>query len=452
MANGAKVTLTGYSAYKNRGGSSVKACIRTLFLGSVAAMALNTATAQTASVEERIAALEAMVAELKAELAAERADMDDAIVRLENVEREATDRPVVATDGFVVGHTTFKISGFIDADTHVTALSDGQIASNSIARDFYIPSATPVGGDDSTQTDLTAQATRFAVTAQRQVNGKALTGHIEMDFLGSAQGNELVSNSFSPRLRRAYIDYGNWRVGQEWSTFQNTSAIPESASFLALSDGMVFVRQTQIRYTNGNWQFAVENPNTTSLNIGSRDENLLPDVVARYNMKGDFGNISVAGIARQLRADLGATEEETFGYGLSLAGRVKVGEKDDIRFNLTGGEGIGRYIGLAASRATAQDPNGDLEAIPSYGGLIAWRHPFGKTARLNLGYSGLFVDNPSYLGGGVTKSVQSAYGAVLWEMAPKVTTGVELMHGIRELESGAEGDITRFTFSTKYAF
>ena len=422
-------------------------------LASTALSLAGLASADISDIEDRIAALEAMVAELKAELAEERADMDDAIVRLDKVERATpTDRSFATNTGFMVVDTTFKIAGFIDVDVHATTLSDGGIASNSIARDFYIPSATPIGGSETSFTDITAQASRIALTAQKPAGDKTITGYVEMDFLGSAQGNELVSNSYSPRLRRAYIDYGNWRVGQEWSTFQNTSAIPESASFLILSDGMVFVRQTQIRYTNGNWQFAVENPNTTSLNIGSRDENLLPDVVARYNMKGDFGNISIAGIARQLRADLGATEEETFGYGLSLAGRVKVGEKDDIRFNLTGGEGIGRYIGLAASRATAQDPNGDLEAIPSYGGLIAWRHPFGKTARLNLGYSGLFVDNPSYLGGGVTKSVQSAYGAVLWEMAPKVTTGVELMHGIRELESGAEGDISRFTFSTKYAF
>lgn len=411
------------------------------------------AAADGGDIEERIAALEAMVAELKAELAQERAAMDDAVVRLDKVERATpTDRTFATNTGFMVGDTTFKLAGFIDVDAHATTVSDGGIASNSIARDFYIPGATPIGGDEMSFTDLTAQGSRFAMTAQKPVGDKTVTGYLELDFLGSAQGNELVSSSFSPRLRRAYIDYGNWRLGQEWSTFQNTSAIPESASFLVLSDGMVFVRQAQLRYTHGNWQFAIENPNTTSLNIGSRDENLLPDVVARYNMKGDYGNISIAGIARQLRADLGPTEEETFGYGLSVAGRVKVGDKDDIRFNLTGGEGLGRYIGLAASRATALDPNGELEAIPSYGGLIAWRHPFGETARLNVGYSGLFIDNPSYLGGGATSSVQSAYGAVLWDIAPKVTTGVELLHGIRELESGAEGDITRFTFSTKYAF
>lgn len=424
-----------------------------LVTASAVAMALTASAEQT--VEDRIAALEAMVAELKAELASEKAATDADIVRIETVATQAA--PAAAapqkTDGFLVGDTTLKFGGLIDLDVHATSLSDGAIASNSIARDFYIPGATPIGGDGTDFTDFTAESSRFFLAASKPAGDGTVEGYIEMDFLGSAQGNELVSNSYSPRLRRAYVKYGNWLAGQEWSTFQNTSAIPESASFLILSDGMIFIRQPQIRYTKGNWMFALENPNTTTLNAGSRDENLIPDVVARYNFSGVYGNVSVAGIARQLRADFGTSEEQTFGYGLSVSGKLKAGESDDIRFNLVGGEGIGRYVGLAASRSAALDPNGKLEAIPSYGGLVAWRHPFGETARLNIGYSGLFVDNPDYLpAASTTKSVQSAFGAVLWDVAPKVTVGFELMHGIREVESGADGSISRFTFSTKYAF
>ena len=44
------------------------------------------ALAQSGDIEERIAALEAMVAELKGELAAEKAKADEAIVRIDNVE------------------------------------------------------------------------------------------------------------------------------------------------------------------------------------------------------------------------------------------------------------------------------------------------------------------------------------------------------------------------------
>lgn len=424
--------------------------LRALLLSSAALTVCFGAAADTEDLEARIAALEAMVSELKSELSATRGDQEN-VVRIQPVNESAETAPP-PPDGFRVGDTVLKFGGFVDADVHVTSLSDGTISGSSIARDFYIPGATPIGGDTATFTDFTAESSRFFLAASRPVGDKTLSAHIEMDFLGSGQGNELVSNSYSPRLRRAFMKYGNWLVGQEWSTFQNTSAIPESASFLILSDGMVFVRQPQIRYSNGNWMFAVENPNTTTLNAGSRDENIIPDVVARYNMSGDFGNVSIAGIARQLRADFGTSEDEAFGYGLSVSGRLNVGEKDDIRFNLFGGEGIGRYVGLAASRSTALDPNGDLEAIPSYGGLVAWRHPFGKTARFSGGYSGLFIDNPDYLPTSVTSSVQSVFGAILWDVAPNVTLGTELMHGIREGESGMDGSITRFTFSTKYAF
>lgn len=424
---------------------------KALLLSSAALTISLGAVAETDDLEARIAALEAMVSDLKSELAATRAEQEE-IVRIQPAATQPEAAPPPPADGFRVGDTTLKFGGFVDADVHVTSLSDGVIAGSSIARDFYIPGATPIGGDSMTFTDFTAESSRFFLAASRTVGDKTLSAHIEMDFLGSGQGNELVSNSYSPRLRRAFMKYGNWLVGQEWSTFQNTSAIPESASFLILSDGMVFVRQPQIRYTHGNWMFAVENPNTTTLNSGSRDENIIPDVVARYNMSGEFGNVSIAGIARQLRADFGTAEDEAFGYGLSVSGRLNVGEKDDVRFNLVGGEGIGRYVGLAASRSTALDPNGDLEAVPSYGGLIAWRHPFGDTARFSGGYSGLFIDNPDYLPDTVTSSVQSVFGAILWDVAPNVTLGTELMHGIREIESGADGSITRFTFSTKYAF
>lgn len=431
--------------------------LRGLLLVSVASAALAQAAfadAETAPIEERIAALEAMVADLKAELAAEKSKSEADVVRLETrLEAIPDAAPPKETDGFLVGDTTVKIGGILDFDAHVTQLDGGSLASTNVARDFYIPGSTPIGGAESTFTDFTAESSRFFFSTSTPWGDKDVKSHLELDFLGSGQGNELATNSYSPRLRRAYVSYGNWLAGQDWSTFQNTSAIPESASFLILSDGMIFVRQPQIRYTNGPWQIALENPNTTTVNAGLQDANTIPDVVARYNWKGDFGNVSLAALARQLRIETGGgNSEEAFGYGLSLSGQWKVGEKDDIRFNLMGGEGIGRYAGIAAGREAALSPGGELEAIPSFGGLIAWRHPFGETARFNVGYSGLFIDNPDYVVSTTTASVQSAYGAVLWDVAPKVTLGTELMFGVREDESGADGTITRFTFSTKYAF
>ncbi len=423
------------------------------------------ATAQTddrAALEARIEALEEAIADLRAELESDHEE----ILRIEEMAEKNTEEIVSVNAltmpraaGFRVGDTTISLGGFVDLDAHFTHLTDGAIDSGSIARDIFIPGATPVGGDSTTTADFTAQSSRFYFSGSREVGGKEVTGYIELDFLGSLQGNDRVTSSFAPRLRRAYVDYGGtWRVGQEWSTFQNTSAIPESASFLVLSDGQAFVRQPLVRYTNGNFQFAVENGDTTITDPfggGSieADSNFVPDVIARYNVSGDFGNISIAGIARQLRFEAGGEQEQTFGYGGNIAGRVKVGSRDDIRFNIVGGEGLGRYVGLNEVDGAVLDPiTGELEAIPVYGGFLAYRHFFGETLRGNIGWSGLFTDNPDTVPGGETQWSQSAYAAVLWDVAPRFTVGGEVLVGRRRLENGDDGDIGRVTLSTRYSF
>ena len=402
-------------------------------------------------IEDRIEALEAMIAELKNELAEQKAETDETLERL-----EAQPQAAPVQSGFKSGDTTLNWGGFIDLDTHVTEFSDGEVAGTSVVRDFYIPGATPVGGDgEDISTDMHAKASRFYITAKNDTGDHKIGGRIEWDFLVTPGGNERVSSSYVPRLRRAFVTVDNWLFGQEWTTFQNLSSIPESASFLTLSDGMVFNRQPMIRYTKGNFQVAVENTNATVTSGGARivaDDGIVPDVIARYNFKGDFGNISLSGLVRQLKYEVGTFNDETIGWGVSASGRVKVGAKDDIRFGVTGGEGVGRYVGLNATNAATLDVNGDLETIASVGGHIAYRHVLSNGHRFNFGYSGLFVDNDQVLVGDPLSSTQSGYVAYMWDIAPKVTVGAELLHGLRELESGADGTITRATFSTKYAF
>ena len=92
-----------------------------------------------------------------------------------------------------------------------------------------------------------------------------------------------MSNSFVPCIRQAYLTYDKLTFGQTWTTFQNVAALPERVDFIGPTEGTVFIRQPLIRYTNGNFQVALENPETT-VQLGSTsfeaDDDKLPDLVS----------------------------------------------------------------------------------------------------------------------------------------------------------------------------
>ena len=352
-----------------------------------------------------------------------------------------------------------KITGFVDFDTHIIETEKSDFAAaQELARDFYIPSLTPTStgaGDSVTQWHHTAQASRLRLSAKEG----DVTGFFEIDFM-QHDGNERLTNAYSPRLRRAFIKTNNLLMGQEWTTFQNLSAIPESASFLVASDAQVFVRQNQIRYTNGNFQIALEDAGRSRVydvdNItdaaGTRTEYQnaeMGDLVIRYNYNADFGNISVAYLQRA-EHDVSSTQSVD-GSGFNIAGRVKAGA-GDVRFSYVSGEGLGRYVGLHATEEGYVDANDTVQNTESAGHVVALRYPLGG-GRINIGNSMLTIDNPAE--DGRLEEVSSSYVAYLWNPAPKLTYGVEYLTADNTKQAtGAanEGNTTRMTFSAKYAF
>ena len=55
-----------------------------------------------------------------------------------------------------------------------------------------------------------------------------------------------------------------WKVGQTWSTFMPLVSIAEALDFGGAHVGQTFVRQGQIRYTDGGLELAIENASTQS--------------------------------------------------------------------------------------------------------------------------------------------------------------------------------------------
>lgn len=433
---------------------------RQLAAATALALALpGTAMAQSAAapdLEGRIAQLEQMVQALKTELDAQK-------VATAKAAPPAGTQPIQSGTIMTAANpgTRFSFGGFIKLDAMMTRTDGGEIADGSAGRLLYLPGSIPVGAaDESTDLDAGGQFSRFWFAADSDLEGKKLKGYLEFDLFGSALGSEAATNTYGVAVRHAYASWGPWLAGQTWSNFQDVAALPDAVEFIGPTEGTVFVRQAQVRYTKGPWSFSLENPETlvTPLLGGagriSSDDNNVPDFTVRYLHKGDWGHITVAGLARQLRYETtSGIEASGSGYGISVSGKYIINPTNDIRYMVTAGSGIGRYLGLAASNDAVLDTSADLENIGVVAGFAAWRHVFNPKLRSSFFYSAASYDNDTdYTGLGITKTLQSWHAAIIYSPLPKLDVGAELIVGNRELESGQDGDLHRLQMHVKYNF
>ena len=195
---------------------------------------------------------------------------------------------------------------------------------------------------------------------------------------------ETVTGGHSLRLRHAYIDYGKWRIGQSWSTFVPLVSIADSLNLGGALVGQAFVRQTQVRYTHNGLELALENPSTQS-----GESQSIPDVIARYTIKQDWGQIAVAGLMRHLdkAEDSLAAEGSQFAY--NLHGRIKTFGRDDFRFSYENGRS-GRYVSPGANIRDLADSSGDIHKTQAYN--VAYRHFWSERWRSSLFYGASEID------------------------------------------------------------
>ncbi len=405
-------------------------------------------TAQAADAD--VAALEARVAELEA-----------LVKQLVGSKAMPAAAPAAAAAKDDSGpKSSYSFGGYVKFDAMASDYSGGDLPSGSLGTQFYVPGTIPVGGSPSNDLDLNTQGreTRINFKSDHVLDsGDKLSTFIELDFFLSPGGNERVSNSYNPRMRHAFFKYNNWLFGQTWSTFQDVGALPEALDFIGPSESTTFVRQPMIRYTNGPWEFAVENPESTITPFGGgsrivADDGPLPDVIGRYTAKLDNGYIKAAGLVRQLKYKTAAIDDDEMAFGVTVSGKHMFGQ-DDIRWMATYGSGTGRYLGLNTSNDAVLDANGSLNAIDQWGAFVAYRHWWDSKWRSSFVLGYLDNDNDTALTGtGVTAEVYSLHANLLYSPVPKMTVGGEIIYAERTLESDADGDMTRLMFSAKYAF
>ena len=126
----------------------------------------------SSSVEARLDRMEAELAALRGDLVQSRAEAAAATQRAEAAEARASlaeaqnsatvqrvaaletkpapaPAPAAPADGFRSGNTTIRLGGYVKLLATSTHYSDGEVATNSLGRDFYLPQTIPTGGQPS---------------------------------------------------------------------------------------------------------------------------------------------------------------------------------------------------------------------------------------------------------------------------------------------------------------
>ena len=435
----------------------------------IALLAPGLALAQSpreAELETRVAELERVVQQLLAQ-------QEQTTTQVEEVRTTQARQPAPVPEGATPIQATtitpganpgtrFTVGGNVRVDGMLTHTTDGDIGKNTAGRDFYVPGAIPVGGEGGdAYMDAHAKFSRLWFDASTELDsGDKIGARFELYFFGGALGNSAATNTYGATVRHAYITWNNLLIGQTWSNFMDTAALIDSVDFVGPTAALVFVRQSQVRYTSGPWSVSIENPETTVQPFagGPRviaGDNSMPAVIARYPHRANWGPFGVAGMARQLKYEpIAGVEDSATGFAATVSGLVKLGDRTDIRYQVTGGEGFGRYIGLATVQQDAMaDAAGNIDALSGWAGYVGLRHAFNPTVRGNVFYARSQWDNDTALTGfGVTRRVHSAHANLIWSPVPKLDLGVEAIWGERTLESGADGELIRLHTMARYTF
>lgn len=337
--------------------------------------------------------------------------------------------------------TKASIGGYIKVDVrHV----EGDIA----YQDYWIANLPGGSAQETSHTGFNIKESRINFKLQHG----DVTGFIEMDFYGG-DGNEVVSNSTNPRVRHAFIQYKNWLAGQTWTTFMPLHALPEALDFGGPHVGEVFARQTQVRYTNGNWQFAIENPETNGDgDVGSSSsavgvtgaqadaDEITPDFVARYNYKKDWGLLSFAALVRKVNQ--GGIDETA--VAANVAGKIKTFGKDDFRFQLTVGDS-GRYVaaGLTPDLVVNESGQAVVEETTAY--TVAYRHFWDDNLRTTAFYGAAETET--------TDRDRSHWGVNLMkDIETNLTAGVEFGNYAIQDAGSEDIDSNYIQLSAQYKF
>lgn len=376
-----------------------------------------------------------------------------------NDQQEAAPRPDDLTldpqyRGFIPIPNTAILIKF-NAKPHLDFTDDPQNTGNP---DRFVTAQIPVDGDffqnGGNQFNVNAKGSQLSLDVRAPEIPGNPRFYYQNDFFGSGGGELPI------RVRQLWGQYYNVILGQTYSVFEDPDAWPDTVDYEG-PNSAIFARRPLVRYQlvlNKNWQmnFGLEQPGSevdTSIDPDAQNVDHAPDggLNVRWENK-DIGHVQFGAIFR----DIGVRgpivgSQSTFGWGLNLASSLNITENDSVQTQLTYGQGLFRYFNDDfMNNDAAFDRNGELTAIPAFGGMIGVTHKWNDTFRSTASYGYVHLHNEFSQGPHAYHQTHYASANLVWQMRKHLSIGLEGLYGHKEEKSGADGDAFRIQVGVVY--
>lgn len=309
---------------------------------------------------------------------------------------------------------------------NVRADASYQAEGGSATRLYNQINTVPLAGNNESSDRLkaTLAATRLGLDFKTSTSDQDISAKIEVDFLGT---NDAL------RIRHAYMNYGNWLVGQTWSNFAVPDYMPETIDALAYVGGAV-KRTPQVRYNHKlsqitNLVLAAEDSKDESSNLR------LPALTARLNHQfNERLLLSARAMATEKKTD---ADTET-AWGIGLGTKFDVTDKTMIKADYYHVKGDSSFVSWSNS-GFLTNANKEIIATNAFDSItIGITQQFNPQFRGTLGYGYMKADqNDAYINAlpdktKANKDLWQAWANVFYSPIKPISLGLEYVYGERE--------------------
>ena len=384
------------------------------------------------------------------------------------------------TDGYTIleanGYTLIlggriKADAFYDINDHQPGTPFGLDVANIPLRGTPI---VDINAYKKGNFNYSMNSSRLYMDTHKKFGATDVRGYLELDFNGNAS---TTSNSYTPRLRHAYVESCGLLIGQTWFTFSDRDALIFTLDSLASTTGRVVTVRYMVKL-NKEWSFMIsaDRPNTqlyqfavnsnagttVSGNTGYFDndsssaaaKSQCPDgaAVLKYEHKGS--HVSLRGVLRDLQVKnrIGANgsvesyKENKLGWGIGVSGKFKVMDCFKIMGQYNHGHGIGRYISEflnqkplssvfvypTSTAALTAGYKSHLQAIKAWNASIGieihftdkiWANATAAYVKISRAKNLLALHTPD-----LHRSFQRYIGNIIYDVLPNTRVGLEVLH------------------------